>query len=217
MRDTANGLNFTAVTFYDGQGFLVRRNRGVTRAKQLDGATICVISGTTQRAEPGRLGASEPHPLHPGGLRAERRGAPRLRGRPLRRLSRPTQSSSPGVRAPSATRTSTSSCPTSSRKEPLAPAVRHGDDQWFDIVRWTVFALIEAEELGITRANVDELLQQPEPGDAAGCSASAGDHGPADGARPALGLQRHQGGRQLRRDLRAPSRPRHARSGCRAG
>ena len=65
-------------------------------------------------------------------------------------------------------------------KEPLAPAVRHGDDQWFDIVRWTVFALIEAEELGVTQANVDEMLNNPNPAIRRLLGVS-GDHGPLMG------------------------------------
>ena len=65
-------------------------------------------------------------------------------------------------------------------KEPLAPAVRHGDDQWFDIVRWTVYALIEAEELGITQANVDEMLNSQNPS-VRRLLGNAGDHGPLMG------------------------------------
>ena len=91
-------------------------------------------------------------------------------------------------------------------KEPLGPAVRHGDDQWFDIVQWTHFAMLNAEELGVTKANVDEQMKSDNPDDQA----------PARhrrqlrrGARPdqGLGLSHHQAGRQLRRSVRAQRRP----------
>ena len=105
-------------------------------------------------------------------------------------------------------------------KEPLGPAVRQGDDQWFDIVKWTYFALLNAEELGITQANVDEMKDSRQPGDQAR-PRPGGRHQDRHRSRPRqrLGRQHRQGGRQLRRDLRAQcrlgqpaeDRPRHQR------
>ena len=90
-------------------------------------------------------------------------------------------------------------------KEPLGPSVRKDDIQWFQIVQWTHYALVTAEELGVTQANVDEMLKSPKPSD----PPSAGRRGRLRrGARPdqRLGLSHHQGGRQLRRIVRAQRR-----------
>ena len=91
-------------------------------------------------------------------------------------------------------------------KEPLGPAVRQGDDQWFDIVQWTHFAMVNAEELGVTQANVDEQMKSDNP-DIKRLLGIEGKY--RRGARPdqRLGLPHHQARRQLRRDLRAQCRP----------
>ena len=86
VRDTANGLNFTAVSFYDGQGFLLRESLGLKPATELQGASICVIAGSTNELNLAGLGADQQDGLPPGGVRAERRGAAQLPGRPVRRL-----------------------------------------------------------------------------------------------------------------------------------
>ena len=96
-------------------------------------------------------------------------------------------------------------------KEPLAPSVRQGDDQWFDIMRWTGFALINAEELGVTSKNVDDMMKSDNP-NIRRLLGVEGDQGKALGAVQRLGLQDHQAGRQLRRDLR----PQRRRGLCRS-
>ena len=97
-------------------------------------------------------------------------------------------------------------------KEPLGPMVRRGDDEWFAIVKWVIFALIEAEEYGITQANVDALEdQQQDPVAVQRILGTSGRHRQAAGPGQGLGLPRHQGGRQLRRNLRAQRRPEVAR------
>ena len=85
-RDTANGLNFTAVSFFDGQGFMLRRSLNVNRAVDLGGAAICVVAGSTNELNLSDWARGQQRPLHARGVRAERRGPPLLLQRPLRRL-----------------------------------------------------------------------------------------------------------------------------------
>ncbi|WP_137180884.1 amino acid ABC transporter substrate-binding protein [Roseomonas sp. AR75] len=175
-RDTANGLNFTAVTFYDGQGFLVRRSAGVTRAAQLDGASICVTSGTTNELNLADWARSNRINIRP--VVFEQNDETRLAYVSGRCDAFSTDASQlAGIRSALPQPNDHVVLPDIISKEPLAPVVRHGDDQWFDIVRWTVFALIEAEELGITQANVDEMLKSERP-EVRRLLGVSGDHGP---------------------------------------
>lgn len=178
-RDTANGLNFTAVNFYDGQGFLVRRSLNLARARDLDGATICVTSGTTNElnlADWARANTIRIQPLV-FDQNVETRTA-YISGRCDAFSTDASQLA--GVRSALQNPADHVVLPDIISKEPLAPAVRHGDDQWFDVVRWTVYALIEAEELGVTQANADEMLESPNPGIRRLLGVS-GDHGPLMG------------------------------------
>ncbi len=178
-RDTANGLNFTAVNFYDGQGFLVRRSANVQRARDLAGATICVTSGTTNElnlADWARSNNVQVQPLV-FDQNEETRNA-YINGRCDAFTTDASQLA--GIRSALRVPDEHIILPDIISKEPLAPAVRHGDDQWFDIVRWTVYALIEAEELGITQANVDQMLTSPNPA-IRRLLGVAGDHGPLMG------------------------------------
>jgi general L-amino acid transport system substrate-binding protein len=175
-RDTANGLNFTAVTFYDGQGFLVRRNSGVTRAAQLDGASICVTSGTTNELNLADWARSNRVTIRP--VVFEQNDETRLAYVAGRCDAFSTDASQlAGIRSALPQPNEHVVLPDIISKEPLSPVVRHGDDQWFDIVRWTVFALIEAEELGVTQANVDQMLASPRP-EIRRLLGVSGDHGP---------------------------------------
>jgi general L-amino acid transport system substrate-binding protein len=178
-RDTANGLNFTAVNFYDGQGFLVRRSLNLARARDLDGATICVTSGTTNElnlADWARANNIRIQPLV-FDQNVETRTA-YISGRCDAFSTDASQLA--GVRSALQNPADHVVLPDIISKEPLAPAVRHGDDQWFDVVRWTVYALIEAEELGVTQANVDTMLESPNPSIRRLLGVS-GDHGPLMG------------------------------------
>jgi general L-amino acid transport system substrate-binding protein len=175
-RDTANGLNFTAVTFYDGQGFLVRRSSGVTRAAQLDGASICVTSGTTNELNLADWARSNRVNIRP--VVFEQNDETRLAYVAGRCDAFSTDASQlAGIRSALPQPNEHVVLPDIISKEPLSPVVRHGDDQWFDIVRWTVFALIEAEELGVTQANVDQMLASPRP-EIRRLLGVSGDHGP---------------------------------------
>ncbi|MBB5690096.1 amino acid ABC transporter substrate-binding protein [Roseomonas alkaliterrae] len=178
-RDTANGLNFTAVTFYDGQGFLIRRSAGVQRARDLAGATICVTSGTTNELNLADWSRSNNIRVQPlvFDQNEETRNA-YIAGRCDAFTTDASQLA--GIRTALRNPDEHVILPDIISKEPLSPAVRHGDDQWFDIVRWTIFALIEAEELGVTQANVDEMLNSQNPAIRRLLGAS-GDHGPMMG------------------------------------
>jgi general L-amino acid transport system substrate-binding protein len=164
-RDTELGLDFVAVNYYDGQGFLVRKELGVKSAKELSGATICVQTGTTteknladyfrnnnlelkqpptfENADQARQaydeGRCDAYTTDASGLASER-----------------TQLKNPGDNI---------ILPEIISKEPLGPVVRHGDNNWGDIVRWSYFTMLIAEEKGITQANVDQMktsTQDPE-------------------------------------------------------
>lgn len=178
-RDTANGLNFTAVNFYDGQGFLVRRSTGVTRASELGNATICVTAGSTSELNLADWSRTNNIAIHP--LVFENNTETHLAYGNGRCDAFTTDISQlTGVRTTLQQPQDHIILPDVISKEPLAPAVRHGDDQWFDIVRWTVFALIEAEELGVTQANAEAMLQSENPS-IRRLLGVAGDHGPMMG------------------------------------
>jgi general L-amino acid transport system substrate-binding protein len=154
-RDSALGLDFTGVTYYDGQGFMVPKSLGVKSALELDGASVCVQPGTTtelnladyfrannmsyepvviERLEEVRTaydqGRCDVYTTDQSGLYAER-----------------TVLSNPDDHV---------ILPEVISKEPLGPVVRHGDAEWGDVVRWSLYAMVEAEEYGVNSQNVDE-------------------------------------------------------------
>jgi general L-amino acid transport system substrate-binding protein len=161
-RDSSLGLNFAGVNYYDGQGFMVRKTLKVNSALELKGASVCVQQGTTTE-----LNLSDffrAHNMH------------------LKSVTFATANEA--VKAYDAGRCDSYSTDASSlyserlrlanpddhillpeiiSKEPLGPAVRQGDDQWFDIVKWTLFAMINAEELNITSKNIDEMKASTNP------------------------------------------------------
>jgi general L-amino acid transport system substrate-binding protein len=156
-RDASLGFNFTAITYYDGQGFLVPKKLKVTSAKQLKGATICTQSGTTneknasdwfraQKVEVKTLVFENFEAAYKaffaGRCQAFTTDSSALAG--LRNKEAPNPDDYMIL-------------PELISKEPLAPLVRRGDDEWFAITKWTIYALIEAEEAGITQAKADEL------------------------------------------------------------
>ena len=161
-RDTSLGLNFTGVDYYDGQGFMVRKALKVNSSLELGDASVCVQQGTTtelnladffhahnmklktvtfatanEAVKAYDAGRCDAYTTDASGLYAER----------LRLANSNDHIVLPEIIS----------------KEPLSPAVRHGDDQWFDIVKWVLFAMINAEELGITQANVGEMTKSANP------------------------------------------------------
>lgn len=156
-------MDFAPVTYYDGQGFMVKRTLGVTSAKQLDGATICVQPGTTTELNLADWFRANGLTFTPVVIESFDELNKAFFAERCDALTTDA-SGLAGVRASVASNPDDYAIlPELISKEPLAPAVRHGDDQWFDIVKWTVYALIEAEEMGITSANVDEQRNSPDP------------------------------------------------------
>ncbi len=156
-RDTALGLNFVGVIYYDGQGFLVRRSLGVKRARELNGAAVCMNAGTTTE-----LNLADYFRTH--GMKytpvlyekSDEAFGAYVAGRCDVYSS--DQSGLYAQRIKTKDPAAHVVLPDIISKEPLGPAVRQGDDAWFNIVRWTLFALIGAEELGVTGANVNDLV-----------------------------------------------------------
>ena len=161
-RDTALGLDFAQPNYYDGQGFLVSKKLGVKSAKELDGATLCVLPGTTTELNAADYFRANGMKMTPVVIEnnAELNKA-FFAGRCDTITSDASQLASIRTVAPNPN--DYMLLPEIISKEPLAPAVRHGDNQWKDIVNYTIFALINAEELGITSKNVDEMLKSKNP------------------------------------------------------
>ena len=170
-RDTSLGLNFAGVTYYDGQGFMVAKKSGVTSTKQLNGATVCVQPGTTTElnlADWFRANAMTFRPVVIQELAEVERAF--FEGR-----CDAYTSDASGLASTRAAKAGNADdyviLPEIISKEPLGPSVRHGDDEWFDIVKWTVYALINAEEKGVTQANVEQMGPPPRTRKCSACSA----------------------------------------------
>jgi general L-amino acid transport system substrate-binding protein len=161
-RETVNGLNFCHVNYYDGQGFMVPKKLGVKSAKELEGATVCVLPGTTTEMNAADFFRKNRMQWKPVVIEQ----TPELSkaffaGRCDCLTSDASQLAS--HRSVALNPDDYVLLPEIISKEPLAPVVRHGDDQWYDIVNWTVMALIEAEERGITSKTVDKMLKSKDP------------------------------------------------------
>ena len=161
-RDTSLGANFTGVTYYDGQGFLVKKSLKVNSALELNSASVCVQTGTT----------------------TEQNLADYFKGNNMKYEVIAFASADETIKAYESGRCDVFTSDVSQlyaerlklansaehvvlpeviSKEPLGPMVRHGDDQWFDIVKWTLYAMVGAEELGMTQKNVDEMAKSDKP------------------------------------------------------
>lgn len=161
-RDTALGLDFCQVNYYDGQGFLIPKKMGVKSAKELDGATVCVLPGTTTELNVADYFRANGLKMNPVVIENTAELAKTFfAGRCDVLTSDASQLA--GTRAVAPNPQDYIILPEIISKEPLAPAVRHGDNQWKDIVNYSVLAMIEAEELGITSKNVDEMLKSQNP------------------------------------------------------
>ncbi len=161
-RDTDLGLNFAHVNYYDGQGFLISKDLGIKSAKELDGATVCVLPGTTTEQNVADYFRVQKMTMKPVVIESTAELSKAFfAGRCDVMTSDASQLA--GIRAVAPNPQGYTILPEIISKEPLAPAVRHGDDQWFDIVNYSVMAMIEAEELGITSANVDEMKASADP------------------------------------------------------
>ncbi|MFT4793844.1 MAG: general L-amino acid transport system substrate-binding protein [Paracoccaceae bacterium] len=157
-RDTDLKFEFVGVNYYDGQGFMVRKDLGVGSAKELDGATICIQTGTTTElnlADFFRVNSMSYEPV-PIETNAE------AQQKYLAGACDVYTTDASGLAATRATFEAPGEhmvLPEIISKEPLGPLVRHGDSEWGDVVRWSFNALVIAEELGITKANVMEMAK----------------------------------------------------------
>jgi len=161
-RDTSLGLNFAPITYYDGQGFMVRKKDGVKSALDLDGASICTQQGTTTELNLADYFRANKMKLKPVVFEANDEVTQAfLKGRcdSLTTDASGLASERSKVKNPDAYLI----LPEIISKEPLGPAVRHGDDQWFDIVKYAVYALFAAEEFGISSKNLKKFLKSKDP------------------------------------------------------
>ena len=161
-RDTSLGANFTGVTYYDGQGFMVKKALKVNSALELNSASVCVQQGTTteQNLADYFKGNNMKYEVIAFGTNDEA-----IKAYESGRCDVFTTDVS-GLYADRLKLANAADhvvLPEVISKEPLGPMVRHGDDQWFDIVKWTLFGMITAEELGMTQKNVDEIAKSDKP------------------------------------------------------
>jgi general L-amino acid transport system substrate-binding protein len=155
-RDNDLGLDFVGVNYYDGQGFMVRRDLGVSSASELDGATVCIQTGTTTELNLADFFRVNNISYDPVPVATNAEGQQQY----LAGACDVYTTDISGLAATRATFENASEhviMPEVVSKEPLGPVVRHGDNAWGDIVRWTLYALIAAEENGVTSANVREM------------------------------------------------------------
>ncbi|KJY82456.1 amino acid ABC transporter substrate-binding protein [Vibrio galatheae] len=161
-RDTALGLNFAGVNYYDGQGFMVKKDLGLKSAKELDGASVCVQSGTTTELNLADYFRNSGMTYKPVVFDT---AAQTSAGFDAGRCDVLTtdQSGLYALRLNLQDPSSAQVLPEIISKEPLGPVVRQGDDQWFNIAKWTLSAMVNAEEYGITSKNADEMLKSNDP------------------------------------------------------
>jgi len=158
-RDASLGMNFTGVTYYDGQGFMVSNKSKIKSAKQLKGATVCVQSGTTTEKNLTDYSRANNLGIKPVVFeKLEATNAAYFAGRCIAYTT--DASGLASIRNKEAKVPADHIIlPELISKEPLGPSVRRGDDEFFAIAKWVVYALVEAEDYGITQANVDELAK----------------------------------------------------------
>lgn len=160
-RDTALGFNFVVTTFYDGQGMMVRKDSGITDLQGLEGGSICVSSGTTTELNlatvMGSLGINYEAVTFEGDGARIAYDEGRCDGYTTDKSGLVSGQVIMTTPADHTILAATMS------KEPLGPLVRHGDDNWFDIVQWSTFCTMQAEEKGITSENVDDMLGSDDP------------------------------------------------------
>jgi general L-amino acid transport system substrate-binding protein len=161
-RDTSLGLNFTGVTYYDGQGFLVRKDKKVSSALELSGASVCTQTGTTTELNVADFFRSRNMKYE---VVAFATADETVKAYEAGRCDIFTSDVSQlyAMRLKLANSADHVVLPEIISKEPLGAVVRHGDDQWFDIVKWVLYAMLNAEELGVASKNVDEMMKSSNP------------------------------------------------------
>jgi general L-amino acid transport system substrate-binding protein len=162
-RDASLGFNFAGINFYDGQGFMVPKKLNVKSAKQLNGATVCVLPGTTTEVNLADYFRANRMTFKPVVIeKLEELQNAYFAGR--------CDAYTTDISGLVSIRGSRAANPADHvilpeviSKEPLGPLVRHGDDRWFDIVKWSLFAMIEAEEMNLTSKNIDQAASSKDP------------------------------------------------------
>jgi len=162
VRDTSLGLNFAGVNYYDGQGFMVSKKLGLKSAKELDGASFCIQAGTTTELNLADYMTENNMKFEPIVFDTHDQT---IKGFEAGRCDCLTsdQSQLYGLRTHLPNPNDAVILPEIISKEPLGPVVRQGDDGWFNIVRWTFFAMLNAEELNVNSKNIDELKNSKKP------------------------------------------------------
>jgi general L-amino acid transport system substrate-binding protein len=161
-RDASLGVNFTGTNYYDGAGFLIKKELGVSDAKELDGASVCVQSGTTTELNLADYFRANDMDFKPIVFNTSEQT---VQGFAAGRCDVLTSDRSQlaALRSKLKDPSSAKILPNTISKEPLGPAVRQGDEEWFNIVKWTLFAQINAEEMEITSENVDKMKDSDDP------------------------------------------------------
>jgi len=161
-RDSSLGLSFSPITYYDGQALMVKKTLGIKSAKELNGATICVQGGTTTELNIADFFQKSGLKYDPVSFAS---GDEAIKAFEAGRCDVFTTDASAlyAYRLKATNPQDFVVLPELISKEPLGPAVRRGDEAWANIVRWTHYAMINAEELGLTSANVDEQLKSANP------------------------------------------------------
>jgi general L-amino acid transport system substrate-binding protein len=162
-REASLGLQFAGINVYDGQGFMVHRDSGVTSARQLDGATVCVQPGTTTELNMADFFRTNRLRFTPVVIENIEEVRTAFINRRCDAYTNDASSLASFAAAQGANANRYLLLPEIISKEPLGPVVRKGDSRFFDIVRWTHFALITAEEFGITAANIDSFANSTNP------------------------------------------------------
>ena len=161
-RDSTLGINFTYYNFIDGQGFLVNKSLGVNSATELDGARVCIQAGTTTELNLADYFRSNNMSFVPKGYDTSVQTREGYEGGACDVLTS-DKSQLAAIRSELQDPSGSVILPETISKEPLGPVVRQGDDVWFNIVKWALYAIINAEEMGITSANADSMRNSNDP------------------------------------------------------
>ncbi len=159
LRDTGIGLTALPVNFYDGQGFAVKKDSGVKSVSELNGATVCMAQGTTHEQNALEWFTARNLKFQPVILESQDTMYQAFFSGRCDALSQDSSALAVAVGVVSGNPAAYTVLPERISKEPLGPFVRQGDETWAKVVRWTLSVMIEAEELGVTQAKVDELAQ----------------------------------------------------------
>src|SRR6516162_7545463 len=161
-RETLLGLMFAGVAYYDGQGFLLRREVGIDTALQLGGKTVCTQTGTTSELNLSDYFRANDMPFNVLALGTAEESRRAYDDRKCDVLTSDI-SQLYAERLKLAAPDSHIILPEVISKEPLGPVVRQGDDQWFNLIKWTLYALINAEEIGVGQQSIDEAMKSQKP------------------------------------------------------